>query len=85
VVWIESDMINVKALTSYYYSTNTKSSARSAENINPYYISGYTDAEGCFGIEMNKSKIYKSSWNVSLRFTITSHKKDIAGPSAWLN
>ena len=48
----------------------------STDNIilNPYYITGFTDAENCFLINIHKRQ--KSGYNVSLSFKIKLHSKD---------
>jgi len=44
--------------------------------LNPWFITGFIDAEGCFGLYLYKNTAMKSGWNVFLDFKITLHKKD---------
>ena len=44
--------------------------------IFPYYLTGFTDAEGCFTIGLYKSNKTKVGWKVKLEFKIRLHKKD---------
>ena len=44
--------------------------------INPWYFTGFVDAEGCFLILIRKNNKLKIGWNVELRFQITLHEKD---------
>ena len=42
----------------------------------PFWLAGFTTAEGCFFINLNKSSTTKTGFSVSLRFTITQHYRD---------
>ena len=46
--------------------------------MNPWFISGFIDGEGCFRIDLAKSSQYKTGWQVRLWFSICLHVKDIA-------
>lgn len=46
-----------------------------AENINPFWIAGFTNAEGCFFVKISKDKT-NIGYTVSLRFIITQHSRD---------
>lgn len=43
-------------------------------NLNPNWITGFTDAEGCFTIIISKRN--KTKWRISISFEINLHKKD---------
>jgi len=43
----------------------------------PWFISGFTDAEGCFLIIVRKSKKNKIAWQLEANFTINLHIRDI--------
>ena len=45
-------------------------------NIDPYWMVGFTSAEGCFSIRITKSLTTKSGYQVQLRFQITQHSID---------
>jgi hypothetical protein len=47
-------------------------------NINPWFITGFTDAEGSFIISMYKDEKSKMKWRVTPNFSIHIHTKDIA-------
>jgi len=55
--------------------------ARAAENnlnkLNPHWVTGFTDAEGCFSIQISKSEAYKTGWKVALIFSIGLHSKEL--------
>ena len=48
-----------------------------AYNINPWFITGFTDAEGSFVIKLTKSNSYKIGWKVEFVFSIGLHEKDL--------
>jgi hypothetical protein len=45
--------------------------------INPWFITGFTDAEGCFSIKIQPNVKLKTKWRVRPVFSITLHLKDI--------
>lgn len=45
-------------------------------NINPWFITGLIDAEGCFLLNFRENSKYKQNFQVSLMFTISLHEKD---------
>ena len=49
----------------------------SKTKLNPWFITGYTDAEGCFSILIQPNTNYKTNWRVKAIFTILLHIKDI--------
>lgn len=53
------------------YSYNTK------ENLNPYWVTGFTDAEGCFTVILSKRSELSNSWKVTTSFEINLHIKDL--------
>ena len=46
--------------------------------INPQFLTGFIDAEGCFTISITRDKKYKTGWQVRLFFQISLHEKDKA-------
>lgn len=45
--------------------------------IDPYFLTGFTDAEGSFVLSITKSNNTKSGWVVKPRFQIHLHEKDL--------
>ena len=45
--------------------------------LNPFYVTGFVDGEGCFILTIIKDNKYKSGWRVACRFVISLHKKDL--------
>lgn len=46
--------------------------------INPWFITGFSDAEACFTLSIIKNDQRKVGWRVFHSFQITLHRKDIA-------
>jgi hypothetical protein len=44
---------------------------------NPWFITGFTDAEGSFIISIVKDPKTRTGWNIQIRFKIALHKKDL--------
>ena len=63
--------------TRRYYVT-LSDSKRTIDNsqIDPWFITGFTDGEGCFSCSVLKSSSYKFGWEVQLNFQIKLHVKD---------
>ena len=61
-------------LNNLFYSTlsNTSDLLR----LNPWFITGFTDAEGCFSIAIKPEAKSKLKWRVSPLFVIKLHIKD---------
>ena len=47
-------------------------------NLNPNWVTGFVDGEGCFHISISERKGRKFGWQVSLHFQIGLHVKDKA-------
>lgn len=45
--------------------------------LSPYWVTGFTDAEGSFSLKVSKSKSTRSGWNVIPEFQITLHSRDL--------
>ncbi len=56
------------------YSTLSKTNLDS--KLNPWFVTGFIDAEGCFIILILKDPKNKTNWIVKTRFSIGLHKKD---------
>ena len=46
--------------------------------LNPWFITGFTDAEGCFSLSIVRNKKMKAGWQVKQSFQISLHQKDKA-------
>ncbi len=48
------------------------------KDLNPKWVTGFTDAEGCFTLQLKKNQPTKTGWAVSPCFVIHLHSKDTA-------
>ena len=46
------------------------------KNFVPYFITGFSDAEGSFHVQIKQNSKFKIGWSVQLIFAIVLHKKD---------
>lgn len=46
--------------------------------LDPWFLTGFADAEGCFSVLVQPNQGYKTNWRVKAIFAISLHKKDIA-------
>ena len=46
-------------------------------NLNPWFITGFVDAEVSFMVSILKSSTYRTGWEVQLSFQIKLHKRDL--------
>ena len=44
--------------------------------LNPWFITGFTDAEGCFGVYLANNEKYSTGWSVLVRFELHLHVRD---------
>jgi hypothetical protein len=58
----------------YFSILNTKPEAE----INPWFLTGFADAESCFSIKIQANAKLKTKWRVRPVFSITLHNKDLA-------
>ena len=53
-------------------------SSGSTNELNPYYVTGFTDGEGCFYVGISPDSKYKTGYRVKAHFQIGLHIKDLA-------
>ena len=82
--YFERSKKNLRAAKRFYSSTTSKVNSNSKavipnidSPINPWWVTGFSDAEGCFLISLYKDDKYKTGWRVKLCFEIHLHKKDL--------
>lgn len=46
-------------------------------NLSPWFVTGFTDAEGCFSITVYKDFTRTTGWRVWAEFLIGLHRKDV--------
>lgn len=60
----------LKKCMNYFYST------KQINKLNPYWLTGFVDAEGCFFLNINKSSSTKIGYSFTLGFKISLHEND---------
>ena len=58
-------------------SDNLSSGENQQERLNPYWLVGFTDGEGCFSISIFKNKTLKSGYQVFPEFVLTQGAKSL--------
>ena len=58
------------------YSSGSKLSKYTPSSIEPWFVTGFTDAEGCFTFTLSKTPKNKIGWDLGLCFTINLHDRD---------
>jgi len=72
---IKKGLINTYSKLHMYSTLNDKPN-NDYHTLNPYYVTGFTDAEGCFLINIQKRSDLILGYSVSLSFKIKLHSKD---------
>nr|AAN04058.1 Orf373 [Amoebidium parasiticum] len=57
---------------------HTKSTSIPLQTLTPFFVTGITDAEGCFSVGISKHKQLRTGWCVKPVFSITLHERDEA-------
>jgi len=73
-----SNQINIKKQSRSFHTSRIVCNKDQSINFNPSFITGFTDAEGCFLIRIRKNNQWKTGWRVELSFEFRLHKKDKA-------
>jgi len=61
----------------YFKQFSTTNTNNSNSLLNPHWITGFTDAEGCFSIKFTRSNDYKLKWRTQAQFQIKLHERDL--------
>ena len=69
--------INLHSIFRRSLVTSTAVSSKPIK-LNPWYIGGFTDGEGCWGLSVSKDSKRIMGYNLSPKFIIGVHKVDIA-------
>ena len=76
---INKDISKIRLFTSGVVKQYENSSLNNIpqETINPWFVTGFTDGEGSFHIQVTKGKEYKLGYTIRLYYWVNLHKKDI--------
>ena len=58
-------------------SNNLTSGENQRERLNPYWLVGFTDGEGCFSISIFKNNTLKSGYQIFPEFVLTQSAKSL--------
>jgi hypothetical protein len=50
---------------------------KTQERLDPHWVAGFVEAEGCFSISTIKSELYKTGYQIKLHFSVVQHSRDI--------
>lgn len=67
----------IKFLSNQLIKFSTSSIINNNYKLNPYFVTGFCDAEACFNITVNKNNNLKTNWQVRAQFTIGLHSRDL--------
>lgn len=73
---ISSTMMQINMQESKRFFSSEKSQNPNLIRDIPQFITGFTDAEGCFNISIFKDNTFKFGWRVKLTYIISLHSKD---------
>lgn len=77
----QNKILTTQLINKINYSTLIINNGDSDNNhdikIDPYFLTGFADAESSFVLSITKSNIVKSGWVIKPRFQIHLHKKDL--------
>ncbi len=62
--------------TDQNFHLNPNNDTRFSDVLHPWFVTGFTDAEGSFSVGISRNKEIKVGWVVKLSFQITLHQKD---------
>lgn len=59
-------------------TSSLHSQASNLSSLNPWFVTGFCDAESCFTIRITKSKTHLMGWQVQPCFSIGLEQRDLA-------
>lgn len=65
----------VELVHSFNYSDNVVSADNQQERLNPWWIVGFVDGEGCFSVSTFKNSTCKSGYQTLFEFVVTQGEK----------
>lgn len=59
------------------YGNSIPNPTTNNNNLNPWFVTGFSDAEACFSIKVTKNKKMALGWRIQAVFSIGLHAKDL--------
>ena len=75
---IVNKYLNYSIIPKSLFSTKASSVYNTTVKLNPEYVTGFTDGEGCFFVGISPDPRYKTGYRIKAIFQIGVHEKDIA-------
>lgn len=72
-----SNFFNTYVLRHIRYNTTSKNIISKTSILNPWWVTGFVDAEGSFCMSIFKSKTASIGWTIEPCFIITLHERDL--------
>jgi hypothetical protein len=74
----ERNLLVIKAYPNIKFSRSYTSVLTTTYlKLDPFFVTGFVDAEGCFTVTFQKNLKVKNGYSISPRFKISLHKKDL--------
>lgn len=61
---------------SFQFYLHTSGVSKNNIKLNPLFVTGFIDGEGCFGVNVQRSPLYRTGFQIQLFFCINLHEKD---------
>lgn len=74
---ILSKQLNNRIRTFSHHAKNVNVNVKMNTLLNPWFVTGFFDAEASFHISINENKKYDLGWSVYSKFQIGLHKRDL--------
>lgn len=76
---LNKGVLNDNVLSSYFKNIvpYLKTEIALPEIINPYWFAGFASGDGSFSVEIFKSSTYNIGYQVTLKFLVTQHSRDV--------
>jgi len=71
-------LFSSEEMSSNFHYASTNGLNPSTNGLNPYYVTGFTDGEGCFYVSVSSNPRYKTAYRVKAVFHIGVHIRDLA-------
>jgi hypothetical protein len=75
---IFNDSFSLRSTQKSFYSNKVTPFNINTNSLNPNYITGFTDGEGCFTVGISPDSKYKTSYRVKATFQVGLHVNDSA-------
>jgi len=75
IIWA-TNLQYTRLRCNYSYLATSRRSVDKPFKLDPWWIFGFTDGEGCFRVSIIENKKYYQGWEIQPRFQLTLHQRD---------